>query len=91
MTYIVFDTHKQVAEANGRWLYARSQASEYDRKLGTPVNPQITSAWDYGVEMLNGQVACQVPTMWLTDFKNGVGVETELTDEDFPAPVVEEV
>jgi len=84
MNYIVFDTHKQVAEANGRWLYARSQAPEYDRKLGVSVNPQITSAWDYGKEMLDGRVACQVPALWKTEFMNGVGIETELTADDFP-------
>jgi len=89
MNYIVFNTTREVAEANGRWIYARAMAPEYDKKLGVPVNPQITSAWDYGKEMLDGRIACQVPNLWVDDFKNGVGVEMELTEEDFPE-VVEE-
>ena len=84
MLYRVFNTHTEVAEANGRWLYARSQAHESDRKQGVPVNPQITSAWDYGMEMLDGRIACQVPTYWAVDFG---GLELDLTDDDFPEQV----
>ena len=86
MLYRVFNNTTEVAEANGRWLYARTQAPEYDRKLGVPVNPQITSAWDYGKETLDGRIACQVPVMWSTEFG---GLELELTDTDFPEVIGE--
>jgi len=84
MNYIVFNTSREVAEANGRWIYARALAPEFDRKQGTPVNPQITSAWDMGKETLDGRIACQVPTMWKDDFVADVGIEIILTEEDFP-------
>jgi hypothetical protein len=81
MLYRVFNTEIEVAEANGRWLYAKSKAGVYDKKMDQVVNPQITSAWDYGREMLDGRIACQVPEYWDDEFG---GEELELTEDDFP-------
>ena len=81
MLYRVFDTQVELDEANERWMEARSNAGVCDCRMGNPVNPQVTNAWDNGREMLNGKIACQVPDRWATEFG---GVEMELTDGDFP-------
>jgi len=82
MLYRVFSTKTEVAEANGRWLMAKYEAGAHDKKMGQVVNPQITSAWDYGREMLDGRIACRVPKYWDDEFG---GEELELSEEDFPA------
>ena len=84
MIYIVFDTETECAEANGLWLLARMELPEFDRCLGVVVDPQITSAWDYGKVMLDGRIACQVPEQFKTEFMGDVGIEMELTEDDFP-------
>lgn len=81
MLYRVFENETAVAEANGRWLYARCRDGECDKLLDLPANPQITSAWDYGKSMLDGRIACMVPNMWDTEFG---GLELELDSSDFP-------
>jgi hypothetical protein len=88
MIYRVFSTEEELAEANGRWLYARATAPEYDRVMGIPSNPQLTLAWDYGRVMLDGRIACLVPKMWDVEFG---GLELDLTEDDFVNIVVEEV
>ena len=80
--YMVFDTQREVSEANGRWLFARSQEPVYDTRKGVPIDPQITSAWDYGRIMIDGRIACAVPKKWASDFG---GVELELDDTEFPS------
>ena len=84
MTYIVFDTQEQVCEANQRYKTARANAGIHDTRNGVPVEPEITTCWDMGREMLDGRFACQVPDLFYTEFVGGIGVELELTDEDFP-------
>jgi hypothetical protein len=80
MLYRVFNTELEVAEANGRWLFYKDKAGIHDKKMGQVVNPQITSAWDYGREMLDGRIACQVPEMFADEFG---GEEIELAEDDF--------
>lgn len=87
MLYRVFDTEIEVAEANGIWLGKRWEAGERDKKLGIPVDPQVTEGWDYGKVMLDGRIACQVPVRWADEFG---GLELDLDDIDF-APVQNEV
>jgi hypothetical protein len=82
--YIVFDSRIEVVEANGRWLLARYQAGVRDCRCGVPVDPQITSAHSWGKTMLNGKIACPVPEQWKVEFIGTTGVETELTEDDFP-------
>jgi hypothetical protein len=90
VNYIVFDTEEQMAEANGRWLLARYEAGIRDCRCSDPVDPQITSAWDWGKAMLNGKLACQVPKQWKVEFMGNTGVQIELTEDDFPE-VIEEI
>jgi hypothetical protein len=80
-TYYDIAETNEVSKANGRWLYARNLAHEYDRKMNVIVNPQITSAWDYGKVMLDGRIACQVPLKYGVEFG---GIEIELMKSDFP-------
>jgi hypothetical protein len=89
VNYIVFDTEGQMAEANGRWLLARYDAGIRDCRCDDPVDPQITSAWDWGKAMLKGKIACQVPEQWKVEFMGTAGVETELTEDDFPEAIEE--
>ena len=80
-----------MAEANGRWLLARYNAGIRDCRCDDPVDPQITSAWDWGKTivkynvkaMLNGKIACQVPRQWKVEFMGTAGVEIKLTEDDF--------
>ena len=82
MLYRVFNNETEVSEANARWIEARHNAGITDKKLGVCVEPQITNAWDSGKIMLDGRIACLVPTMFSDEFG---GLESELTSEDFPA------
>ena len=86
MLYRVFDTQEKLDQANARWMQARTEAGACDCRMGNPVDPQVTNAWDNGRVMLNGKIACQIPDRWADEFG---GTETELTDSDFP--VIEEV
>ena len=84
MTYIVFNNETECAEANGLWLMARYDSSEFDCKLGVKVVEQITSACDYGRIMNDGRTACQVPKKFKYEFAKYAGIEMELTEDDFP-------
>ena len=81
MLYVVFNNKSEVTEANERWLTARTLAGVCDCKQGVPVNPSITNARDWGRVMNDGRIACQYPPTFATEFG---GVETELTEDDFP-------
>ena len=81
MLYRVFSNEAEVGFANARWLEARSVAGVVDRRLGSPVNPQITNAWDSGRVMLDGRIACTIPPMFASEFG---GLELDLGEEDFP-------
>jgi len=84
MKYIVFNTETEMAEANGLWLLARYEAGDRDKCLGVAVDPQVTSAHDWGREMKTGKIACTIPDAYAEEFKGSVGVEMELTEDDFP-------
>ena len=89
MLYIVFNTQEQLNQANVRYMQARADAGIHDTKQGIELEPEVTSRWSNGREMLDGRLACPVPDKWVTEFKGEDGIELELTDEDFP--VIEEV
>lgn len=89
MTYIVFDTQEEVCLANQNWNTARANTGIHDMRNGVPVDPEITTCWDIGREMLDGRFACQVPELFYDEFIGEIGVELELTDEDFPT--IEEI
>ena len=81
MLYRVFNTQTEVDEANQRWIIARNLAGVHDTKQGTELDPEITQKWDDGKVMLDGRIACQVPTVWADEFG---GLELELGENDFP-------
>jgi len=82
MLYRVFNTQEEVCQANQSWNQARNLAGIHDKLCcGQIVNPQITTCWDRGREMLDGRFACQVLDMFGDEFG---GIEMELSDEEFP-------
>lgn len=80
MLYRVFDTQQDVENANANWMQARSNAGIRDCKLGIPVTPEITQIWDLGRELIDGRIACQIPTMFTDQFG---GIEEEVSKDMF--------
>lgn len=85
MEYYVYpaDAQTQIAEENGVWLYLRSIEPDFDRNMGTPVDPQLTECHDWGKVMSDGRIAVEKPLRWLEAF---TGELLYLTEEDFPQP-----
>ena len=79
----MFDTDVEMAEANGRWLYERYKESDFDKKKGEVVNPQLTIAWDYGEELKNGKFACKVPKKFINQFIGSKGIRQTLSKDEF--------
>jgi hypothetical protein len=70
MLYRVFDTEADVDAANARWR----AASDLD-------GDDTTQRWDTGRTMIDGRIACIVPTAFADAFG---GLELELAETDFP-------
>ena len=81
MIYRVFADQEALTAANSAWMQARETAGTHDICRGMALNPEITSKWSDGRLMLDGRIACPIPTQWADAFG---GVEVELTESDFP-------
>ena len=65
-------------------MIARTEAGDFDCKLGVKVAEQITNACSCGRIMNDGRTACQVPKKFKYEFAKYAGIEMELTEDDFP-------
>ena len=76
--YTVFDNKKEMAKANGRYLFELYKEGNIleDRHLRS--NPSECVFFDMGKELKDGRIACQVPTKHIEK----VGGKKEKLDKD---------
>jgi hypothetical protein len=80
MLYRIFNTQVEVDDANSKWMETRRLAGIRDCNLGSPINPEITKGWDAGRILLDGRIACQVPSLFTLEFG---GIEEEIEENMF--------
>ena len=61
MLYRVFDNKKEVAKANGRWLYELYKDGEILKDRHLRKNSKESVFFDIGEELEDGRFACKIP------------------------------